>query len=102
MDKLSRMAALLAVIAGPALAQDAASGDAIKAAITGNTVQGSMLASGVYTEFYAADGTIRGKGRHRAPPRDRMPTPAGAGAATPSPACIAADAGWRARGRPPG
>ena len=61
MDKLSRMVALLAVMAGPALAQDAASGDAIKAAIAGNTVQGSMVASGVYTEFYAADGTIRGK-----------------------------------------
>ncbi len=45
-----------------ALAQGLATGSDISAAITGNTVQGSMLASGAYTEFYAADGTIRGDG----------------------------------------
>jgi hypothetical protein len=62
MNKLSRIIALsLVVAAGPALAQAPATGDAIKAAIAGNTVQGSMASSGVYTEFYAADGTIRGK-----------------------------------------
>jgi hypothetical protein len=53
---------VLALVAAPAFAQDLASGDAIKTAISGNTVQGSMMSSGAYTEFYAADGTIKGKG----------------------------------------
>ncbi len=44
----------------PAMAQDLATGDAIKAAISGKTVQGSMTETGAYTEFYAEDGTIRG------------------------------------------
>jgi hypothetical protein len=43
-------------------AQDLAPGAIITAAISGNTVQGSMNASGAYTEFYAADGTIKGDG----------------------------------------
>jgi hypothetical protein len=51
--------ALAPVVAG---AQDLASDADITAAIAGNTVQGSMSASGAYTEFYAADGTIRGSG----------------------------------------
>jgi hypothetical protein len=52
--------ALALAIALPAMAQadDFATGAEIKAAITGNTVQGSMTATGAYTEFYAADGTI--------------------------------------------
>lgn len=54
------LAALL--LATPALAQDLATGDAITAAISGNTVQGSMTASGAYTEFYDASGTIKGSG----------------------------------------
>lgn len=37
-----------------------ASGDAIKAAIGGNTVRGAMDASGGYEEFYSADGKIKG------------------------------------------
>ena len=45
-----------------AQAQELATGADITAAISGNTVQGSMTASGAYTEFYAADGTIRGDG----------------------------------------
>jgi hypothetical protein len=49
-------------LALPAFAQDLATGDAIKAAIADKTVQGSMVESGAYTEFYAADGTIRGDG----------------------------------------
>ena len=47
-------------LASPAVAQDLASGDAIRAAIPGNTVQGSMTASGTYAEFYAPDGVIKG------------------------------------------
>jgi hypothetical protein len=49
-----------ALLASPLLATDLATGDAIRGAISGNTVQGSMSASGAYTEFYAADGTIKG------------------------------------------
>ncbi len=51
--------AFLLMSALPVAAQTA-SGDDIRAAIGGNTVQGSMTASGAYTEFYAADGTIKG------------------------------------------
>lgn len=58
--KLHLAAALL--LALPAFAQDLAKGDAIKSAISGKTVQGSMIASGAYTEFYAEDGTIKGDG----------------------------------------
>ena len=46
----------------PAWAQDLASADAIRAAVSDHTVVGSMADSGAYTEFYAADGTIRGDG----------------------------------------
>ena len=45
-----------------AQAQDLATGAAIAAAISGNTVQGNMTSLGAYTEFYAADGTIKGDG----------------------------------------
>lgn len=38
-----------------------ATGAQIKKAVAGNTVEGSMLASGRYTEFYAKDGTVSGK-----------------------------------------
>ena len=41
-------------------AETLATGTQISAAISGNTVQGSMSASGAYTEFYAADGMIKG------------------------------------------
>ena len=54
------LASLLAFTA-PAFAETMATGAEISAAISGNTVQGNMSASGAYTEFYAADGTIKGK-----------------------------------------
>ena len=54
-------AALLIAVSGNAMAGAAATGDQINAAISGNTVQGSMFASGAYTEFYGADGVIKGK-----------------------------------------
>jgi hypothetical protein len=38
-----------------------ATGNQIKKAVTGNTVEGSMQASGRYTEFYAKDGTVLAK-----------------------------------------
>ncbi len=53
--------ALGATFSFPALAAEMATGDQIKAAISGNTVQGEMIASGAYTEHYAADGVIKGK-----------------------------------------
>ncbi len=43
----------------PLAAEELAPGEAIMAAISGNTVQGSMDASGAYTEVYDVDGTIK-------------------------------------------
>lgn len=47
----------------PAAAADPipATGAQIRKAVSGNTVTGAMDASGRYTEFYAADGTVHGK-----------------------------------------
>jgi len=56
----SFFSAALALAAMPAFAQSLATGEEIAAAIAGNTVQGSMLDSGAYTEFYQADGVIKG------------------------------------------
>ena len=47
-------------LGGAGLAQDAASGEAIRAAIAGNTIRGAMAASGGFEEFYAPDGRIHG------------------------------------------
>ncbi len=58
----ARLTLAIGLLASPALAQDAATGEAIRAAIGGNTVQGSMSASGAYTEFYEASGVIKGDG----------------------------------------
>lgn len=54
-------AILLLAMGGSAFAGATATGEQITTAITGNTVQGSMMASGAYTEFYGADGVIKGK-----------------------------------------
>lgn len=43
------------------LAGDLATGGQIKAALAGNTVRGSMQASGDYAEFYGADGAVKAK-----------------------------------------
>ena len=56
---MRRLILLFALLAVPAQAQELASGAKIKSALAGNTVQGSMQTSGAYTEFYAADGTIK-------------------------------------------
>lgn len=56
----SFLTAVLAVVAFPAFADSLATGDQITAAVAGNTVHGNMLDSGVYTEFYQADGVIKG------------------------------------------
>ena len=51
--------ALMLATGGAALA--AATGDQIRSAIADSTVQGNMDASGPYAEYYAPDGTIKGK-----------------------------------------
>lgn len=38
-----------------------ATGAQLKRAVAGNTVEGTMEATGRYTEFYAGDGTVKGK-----------------------------------------
>jgi hypothetical protein len=50
------------VLAAGNAALAAATGDQIRAAIAGSTVQGNMDASGPYAEYYAPDGAIKGKG----------------------------------------
>lgn len=55
-------AAIAMLPAAFAHAGNLATGEQIRAAITGNTVQGSMIDSGAYTEFYAAEGMIKGDG----------------------------------------
>jgi hypothetical protein len=55
------LAAIAVLLATPALAGEMATADQIRAAIVGNTVQGDMSDGTAYTEFYGADGTIKGK-----------------------------------------
>jgi len=56
------LTALALTTTSPVFADRLAVGDEILAAIAGNTVQGSMIDAGAYTEFYGADGTIKGSG----------------------------------------
>ena len=56
------MTAFVALTVSPAFAEELATDAGILSAIAGNTVQGSMIDAGAYTEFYDADGTIRGDG----------------------------------------
>ena len=51
--------AVFLLFATPALAQERAGSDQIRAAIAGHTVTGTMDASGAYAEFYDKDGSIR-------------------------------------------
>ena len=61
MKTIISAAALFLAATGVAFAGAMATGEQISSAISGNTVQGSMIASGAYTEFYGADGVIKGK-----------------------------------------
>ena len=61
MRKIFYASVMYVATMGSLHAAETASGEQIMSAISGNTVQGSMLASGAYTEFYAADGIIKGK-----------------------------------------
>jgi hypothetical protein len=61
MKRVAIAFAVLVAVGGTAQAVDLATGEQISAAITGNTVQGSMAVAGAYTEFYGEDGIIKGK-----------------------------------------
>ncbi len=55
--------ATLAVFAVPAFADmQPMTGADLAAAVSGKTIQGKMTTSGDYTEYYAPDGTVKGKG----------------------------------------
>jgi len=58
---LSVVLATLSLLPVTATAADMLSGDQIRSLVSGNTIQGNMEAGGAYTEFYAEDGTIKGK-----------------------------------------
>lgn len=55
----SRPFLALLLLSLPAGAETLASGADLRAALVGKTVEGSMLASGGYAEYYAPDGQIR-------------------------------------------
>ena len=53
-------------LASPTWAADAPTADEISAAVSDHTYQGSMSSGGSgFSEYYAADGSIRGRGLHR-------------------------------------
>lgn len=54
-------AVLLLAGAGTAFAEEALSGDEIKGVVSGATVDGQMSDGTAYSEYYDADGTIKGK-----------------------------------------
>ncbi len=55
-------AALFCLLLAAPLAEAAsANADAIRAAVVGNTIQGNMMLTGEYSEYYAADGSIHSK-----------------------------------------
>jgi hypothetical protein len=51
-----------AALPSVALGADLATGKEIIAAVTGNTIEGGMTETGAYSEFYAADGSIKADG----------------------------------------
>lgn len=56
------VAAIALVAWRSAEASDKLSGEQIRAAVSENTVQGTMEGTGAYAEFYQGDGTIKGDG----------------------------------------
>jgi hypothetical protein len=61
---ITSLTGIAMMTAGTAYAADMASGDDIRAQVSDSTVQGSMLRDKFqkYSEFYMADGTIKGDG----------------------------------------
>lgn len=60
--RFALLATVLLVGAAPGHAGDEMTGSEIKSLFSGNTVTGAMVDSGNYTEFYQADGVIKGDG----------------------------------------
>ncbi len=58
---MRRVLLALCLLPLPLHAEGLATAKDLRAAIIGNTVEGSMMASGGYAEFYAPDGSIHGK-----------------------------------------
>lgn len=54
------MTSAIILVAAPLAASELASSDEIMSTISGNTVQSGMSDGSAYTEFYDADGTIKG------------------------------------------
>lgn len=59
--KLLVLALTLPFLAHAADPEKLANGAQIRTAIAGNTVEGSMIPSGRYTEFYAKNGVVKSK-----------------------------------------
>ena len=57
--RMTGAAAALGLLVMPVLADEALTGDGLRALIVGNTVQGTMETTGGYDEFYRPDGTIK-------------------------------------------
>jgi len=57
--KMMGAVATFGLVVAPALADEALTGDGLRALIVGNTVQGTMETTGGYDEFYRPDGTIK-------------------------------------------
>jgi len=55
------LAGIILIIAVVASAAELLTGEKIRAFLVGNTVQGSMIATGPYSEFYQPDGRVRSK-----------------------------------------
>jgi hypothetical protein len=55
-------AVVLLLASASAPAADKLNGEQIRAAVSGNTVQGTMEGTGAYSEFYSTDGMIKGDG----------------------------------------
>jgi hypothetical protein len=61
MKKHAGLSVVAMILAAPAFAGDFASKDEIQQTMADHTYAGGML-SGAFTEYYAADGTIKGEG----------------------------------------
>jgi len=57
--RMTGAVAALGLLVMPVLADEALTGDGLRALIVGNTVQGTMETTGGYDEFYRPDGTIK-------------------------------------------
>jgi hypothetical protein len=61
MLKMTVLASAAFMLMALPAAAEMAKGDAIQAAVSGNTIQGNMDTTGPYAEHYGADGVVHGK-----------------------------------------